>query len=94
MAHDCRNERQAHQMTYAKMKAYIEQQEAQRKDKEEVDCKHKVAEKEKGRARSPSPRPSVLLEQHLTVIYGHAQGHFPRYKYRRHGLTQRRRQRG
>ena len=63
MARDCRNERQAHQMMYAEMKDYIEQQEAQQEDKEEVDCKQKVAEKGKGRARSPSPRPSGFLEE-------------------------------
>ena len=63
MAHDCRNERQACQMTYAEMKDYIEQQEAQRKDKEEIDRKQKAAEKGKGRARSPSPGPSGFLEK-------------------------------
>ena len=34
----------------------------------------------------------VLLEQHLTVICGLAQRQFPRYKSKRHGLTQRWRQ--
>ena len=34
-----------------------------------------------------------LLEQHLTVINGHAQMRFPRYRHGRHELTQRRRQR-
>ena len=63
MAHDCTNERQARQMMYAEMKDYIEQQEAQRKDKEEIDRKHKVAEKGKGKARSPSPEPSGFLEE-------------------------------
>ena len=33
-----------------------------------------------------------VLEQHLTVICGLAQRQFPRYKSKRHGLTQRRRQ--
>ena len=50
MARNCRNERRARQMTYAEMKDYIKQQEAQRKDKEEIDHKHKAAEKGKGRA--------------------------------------------
>ena len=44
-----------------------------------------------------SPRDTVencktVLEQHLTVICGLAQRQFPRYKSKRHGLTQRRRQ--
>ena len=52
MACDCTNARQARQMMYAKMKDYIEQQEALCKDKEETDRKHKVAEKGKGRAQS------------------------------------------
>ena len=65
MAHDCRNERKARQMTYAEMKDYIEQQEALKKDKEETDHKHRVAEKGKGKAqsRSPSPGPSGFLEE-------------------------------
>ena len=63
MACDCTNERQARQMMYAKMKDYVEQQEALCKDKEESDRKQKVAEKGKGRARSPSPRPSGFLEE-------------------------------
>ena len=50
-------------MTYAEMKDYIEQQEALKKDKEETDCKHKAAEKGKGRERSPSPGPSGFLEE-------------------------------
>ena len=50
-------------MTYAKMKDYIEQQEALKKDKEEADHKHKVAKKGKGRARSPLPRPLGFLEE-------------------------------
>ena len=50
-------------MTYAEMKDYIEQQEALKKDKEELDRKHKAAEKGKGRARSPSPGPSGFLEE-------------------------------
>ena len=63
MARDCRNERKARQMMYAEMKDYVEQQEALRKDKEETDCKHKVAEKGKGRARSPLPGPLGFLEE-------------------------------
>ena len=50
-------------MTYAEMKDYIEQQEALKKDKEEMDCKHKAAEKGKGRAQSPLPGPSGFLEE-------------------------------
>ena len=50
-------------MMYAEMKDYIEQQEALKKDKEELDRKHKAAEKGKGRVRSPSPRPSGFLEE-------------------------------
>ena len=41
MARDCRNERKVRQMTYAEMRDYVEAQEAQRKDKEELDRKHK-----------------------------------------------------
>ena len=63
MARDCRNERKAHQMTYAEMKDYIEQQEALKKDKEETDCKHKAAKKGKSRARLPSPGPLGFLEE-------------------------------
>ena len=63
MARDCRNERKVRQMTYAEMRDYVEAQEAQRKDKEEVDRKHKAAEKGKERARSPSPGPSGFLEE-------------------------------
>ena len=63
MACDCRNERKACQMTYAEMKDYIEQQEALKKDKEELDRKHKAAEKGKGRVQSPSPGPSGFLEE-------------------------------
>ena len=48
---------------YAEMKDYIEQQEALKKDKEETDRKHKVAEKGKGRERSPSPGPSGFLKE-------------------------------
>ena len=50
-------------MTYAEMRDYVEAQEAQRKDKEEIDRKHKAAEKGKERARSPSPGPSGFLEE-------------------------------
>ena len=50
-------------MTYAEMKEYVEAQEAQRKDKEEIDCKHKAADKGKGKERSPSPAPSGFLEE-------------------------------
>ena len=50
-------------MTYSEMKDYIEQQEALKKDKEELDHKHKAAEKGKGRARSPSPGPLGFLEE-------------------------------
>ena len=52
-------------MTYSEMKEYIEQQEALKKDKEETDRKHRVAEKGKGKAqsRSPSPGPSGFLEE-------------------------------
>ena len=63
MAHDCTNARQACQMMYTEMKDYIEQQEAQQKDKEEIDRKHKMAEKGKGRAQSPSPGPLGFLEE-------------------------------
>ena len=65
MARDCRNERKVRQMTYAEMRDYVEAQEAQRKDKEEIDRKHKAAEKGKGkeRDRSPSPAPSGFLEE-------------------------------
>ena len=63
MAHDCRNEKKVRQMTYAEMRDYVEAQEAQRKDKEEIDRKHKAAEKGKERARSPSPGPSGFLEE-------------------------------
>ena len=49
-------------MMYAKMKDYIEQQEALHKDKEETDRKHKAAEKGKGKARSPSPTQGFLEE--------------------------------
>ena len=62
MARNCTNERKARQMTYAEMKDYVEQQEAQRKDKEKVDRKHKAADKGKGRARSPSPTQGFLEE--------------------------------
>ena len=63
MACDCQNKRKVRQMTYSQMKEYIEQQEALKKDKEETDRKHKVAEKGKEWARSPSPRLSGFLEE-------------------------------
>ena len=52
-------------MTYAEMRDYVEAQEAQRKDKEEIDRKHRAAEKGKGKAqsRSPLPGPSGFLEE-------------------------------
>ena len=63
MARECPNERKARQMTYAEMRDYVEAQEAQRKDKEEIDRKHKAADKGKGKARSPLPTPSGFLEE-------------------------------
>ena len=51
------------QMTYAEMRDYVEAQEAQQKDKEEIDRKHKAAEKGKGKERSPLPAPSGFLEE-------------------------------
>ena len=63
MARDCQNERKVQQMTYAEMRDYVEAQEAQRKDKEEIDRKHKAADKGKGKERSPSPAPSGFLEE-------------------------------
>ena len=50
-------------MTYAEMRDYVEAQEAQRKDKEEIDRKHKAADKSKGKERPPSPTPSGFLEE-------------------------------
>ena len=63
MARNCRNERKARQMTYAEMKDYVEAQEAQQKDKEEIDRKHKAADKGKSKERPPSPTPSGFLEE-------------------------------
>ena len=50
-------------MTYAEMRDYVEAQEAQWKDKEEIDCKHKAADKGKGKERSPLPTPSGFLKE-------------------------------
>ena len=63
MARECPNERKAQQMTYTEMRDYVEAQEAQRKDKEEIDRKHKAANKGKGKERPSSPMPSGFLEE-------------------------------